>query len=198
MKKMLFAFAIGLAGLVSVSLAQSVSIQHAPASPRQAYATSVLGQAASKKGHPIKKTGGEYLIRFVIDTLLGSEAYAIKIAGKQINITGGDETGLLYGSLTIAEDLRNGIALQKIEAKSEKPKLPFRAIKYDMPWDTYRHSLALDLHSETCKDVAYWKAFLDMMAENRLNVLSLWNLHPYVYMIKPKNFQKQVPGTIKK
>ena len=193
MKKMLFGFAVGVAGLVSVSLAQSVSIQYAPASSRQAYAANVLEQAASKKGHIVKKTGGEYLIRFLTDTLLGSEAYAIKVAGKQISITGGDESGVLYGSLTIAEDLRNGVALQKIEAKSEKPKLPFRAIKYDMPWDTYRHSLALDLHSETCKDVAYWKAFLDMMAENRLNVLSLWNLHPYVYMIKPKNFPEASP-----
>ena len=82
---------------------------------------------------------------------------------------------------------------KKIKSKAESPRLPFRAIKYDMPWDTYRHSYALDLHSETCKDVNYWKAFLDMMAENRFNVLSLWNLHPYVYMIKPKNFPEASP-----
>ena len=93
----------------------------------------------------------------------------------------------------MAEDLRNGVGIQNIKAKSEAPKLPFRAIKFDMPWDTYRHSYALDLHSETCKDINYWKAFLDMMVENRFNVLSLWNLHPYIYMIKPKNFPEASP-----
>ncbi len=177
----------------SVLCSQSISIRYTPSSSRESYAAGVLKEAASKKGHAVTKSGGNYQINFLIDNSMGSEAYAIKIAGKQITITGGDESGILYGSLAIAEDLRNGISLQKLASKSEKPKLAFRAIKYDMPWDTYRHSLALDLHSETCKDVTYWKAFLDMMAENRLNVLSLWNLHPYVYMIKPKNFPEASP-----
>ena len=70
-----------------------------------------------------------------------------------------------------------------------------RAVKFDLPWDTYRHSYALDLHLETCKDTAYWKAFLDIMAENRLNALSLWNLHPYPFMIRPRNFPEASPFT---
>ena len=32
-----------------------------------------------------------------------------------------------------------------------------------------------------------------MMAENRFNILSLWNLHPYVYMIRAKNFPEASP-----
>jgi hypothetical protein len=32
-----------------------------------------------------------------------------------------------------------------------------------------------------------------MMVENRLNVLTLWNLHPYTFMIKPKNFPEASP-----
>jgi hypothetical protein len=32
-----------------------------------------------------------------------------------------------------------------------------------------------------------------MMAENRFNVLSLWSLHPYTYMIRPKNFPEACP-----
>ena len=31
------------------------------------------------------------------------------------------------------------------------------------------------------------------MVENRLNSLSLWNLHPYTFMIKPKNFPEATP-----
>jgi hypothetical protein len=191
MKKILVCFIISIAAITSFS--QTVSIRYAETSPRQVYAAGVLKQSFSKSGHVVKKNGGDYVINFLVDNKLGSEAFSIKPSGKQITITGGDESGILYGSLSIAEDLRNGVSLQNIKAKSEKPKLPFRAIKFDMPWDTYRHSLALDLHSETCKNVNYWKAFLDMMAENRFNVLSLWNLHPYVYMIKPKNFPEASP-----
>ena len=34
-----------------------------------------------------------------------------------------------------------------------------------------------------------------MMAENRLNALSLWNLHPYPFMIIPKNYPEASPFT---
>src|SRR5215207_1894239 len=186
--KKIFCFILGFAGLVITSFSQTMSVSFTQGSPRQEYAAEALEKAIVKKGYSYKKSGAEFVIKFLIDKTIGGEAFSIQPSAKLITVSGGDESGILYGSLSIAEDLRNGISIQNIKAKSEAPKLPFRAIKYDMPWDTYRHSYALDLHSETCKDVNYWRAFLDMMAENRFNVLSLWNLHPYVYMIKPKNF----------
>jgi hypothetical protein len=79
----------------------------------------------------------------------------------------------------------------------EKPKMAFRGIKYDLPWDTYRPSSALDQHYETARDLKYWEAFLDMMAENRFNAISLWNLHPYTYMIRSKNFPEASPWSKK-
>jgi len=84
-------------------------------------------------------------------------------------------------------------SIVKIKSKSETTRLHFRAIKFDLPWDTYRHSYALTLHQETCGDLKYWEAFLDMMCENRFNVLTLWNLHPYTFLIKPKNFPEASP-----
>ena len=121
------------------------------------------------------------------------EAFSVVTNGKKITITGGDNRGMIYGSLSVAEDLRNGTRLDKIQPRSEQPHYSLRAVKFDLPWDTYRHSYALNLHQETSKDVNFWKAFLDMMAENRLNSLSLWNLHPYTFMIKPKNFPEASP-----
>ena len=184
---------VSLFFLYNCCFCQTVVISYTITSSKQAYAARILEQTFSKHGYAYKRSGAEYTINFLVDKKLGSEAFSIKPSANRITITGGDESGILYGSLSVAEDLRNGISLQNIKAKAEAPKLPFRAIKYDMPWDTYRHSYALDLHGETCKDVNYWEAFLDMMAENRLNVLSLWNLHPYVYMIKPKNFPEASP-----
>ena len=192
MKKIL-CFIISIVASLSYSIAQSVSIIYDNTSPQQSYAAAVLEQTILKRGYSLKKSGEDYLVNFRIDKKLGSEAFSIQTSSRHITITGGAATGIIYGSLSVAEDLRNGVTIQNIKAKSEAPKLPFRAIKFDMPWDTYRHSHALDLHSETCKDINYWEAFLDMMVENRFNVLSLWNLHPYVYMIKPKNFPEASP-----
>jgi hypothetical protein len=183
-----FAFTV-----LQFSAAQTVHLQLANTSIQQIYVDSILQAVLKQRGYQIINSSPNFTIRFSFDNKLGKEAFSIQKASQQISVIGGDESGLIYGGLSIAEDLRNSIALQNIKARSEKPKLPFRAIKFDMPWDTYRHSYALDLHSETCKDVNYWKAFLDMMAENRFNVLSLWNLHPYVYMIKPKNFPEASP-----
>jgi hypothetical protein len=190
--KKIFLFAL-LYVACQFSAAQTVRLQLANTSVQQIYVDSVLKAALKLRGYKPGTASPEFTIRFSIDSKLGKEAFSIQTNSKQIIISGGDESGLIYGGLSIAEDLRNAIPLQNIKGRSEKPKLAFRAIKFDMPWDTYRHSYALDLHSETCKDVNYWKAFLDMMAENRFNVLSLWNLHPYVYMIKPKNFPEASP-----
>lgn len=46
-------------------------------------------------------------------------------------------------------------------------------------------------------DEAYWAQYLDMLAENRFNALTLWNLHPFTFMIKPKNFPEASPFTDK-
>ena len=188
MKKMVFCFIVFFAAICSNSFCQRVSISYDKNSPQLAYAADKLQHELMKS-----KANSSTSIKFSINKKLGNEAFSIEPNAREIIISGGDETGVMYGSLSVAEELRNGVPLGKIKAKNEAPKLPFRAIKYDMPWDTYRHSYALDLHSETCKDINYWKGFLDMMAENRLNVLSLWNLHPYVYMIKPKNFPEASP-----
>ncbi|HEX5168406.1 MAG TPA: hypothetical protein VFW11_04490, partial [Cyclobacteriaceae bacterium] len=134
-------------------------------------------------------------VSLVIAEDIGKQSYRVSPGQKKIMITGGDGTGLIYGSFALAEELDMGTSLDKIKPKAEAPALAFRAIKFDLPWDTYRHSYALDLHQETCSDINYWRAFLDMMAENRINVLTIWNLHPYTFMIKPKNFPEASPWT---
>jgi hypothetical protein len=196
MKKQFACFISWIILIVPV-FSQSFSVQYSISSPRQTYAATALEKALVSKGYSIKPGITEQVISLHIDPKLSPEAFSIVPRANRIRISGGDERGLIYGSLSLAEDIRNGIPLRNTKAKAEKPKLALRAIKFDLPWDTYRHSYALDLHGETCKDTSYWKAFLDMMVENRFNSLSLWNLHPYTYLIKPKNFPEASPWTAK-
>ena len=126
-------------------------------------------------------------------TDIGPEGFRRVRSRQGLKITGGDERGAMYGVLDVAEQIRLGTPWNKIKDRTAQAQLEFRAIKFNLPWSAYRTSPALEQHQETCKDLRYWEAFLDMMAENRFNVLSLWSLHPYTYMIRPKNFPEACP-----
>ncbi len=79
-------------------------------------------------------------------------------------------------------------SIDAIADTTARPALAFRGIKFNTPWDTYRPSSALDQHYDTARDLKFWERFLDMMVENRFNAVSLWTMHPFTYMIRPKNF----------
>ncbi|MDB5111272.1 MAG: hypothetical protein JWR67_2386 [Mucilaginibacter sp.] len=191
MKKIIGVLILGM--LSSLGFSQSVNLVYPKTSPQAFYAAGRLKQALTKKGYLVKTAKADYTINILNNAQLGNEAYTIEPKGNNIAVAGGDGTGIIYGCLSIAEDLGNGIPLQKIKASGDKPRMALRAVKFDMPWDTYRHSYALDQHYATCRDINYWKAFLDMMVDNRLNALSLWDLHPFTFMIRAKNFPKATP-----
>lgn len=159
------------------------------------YAVEVLRDSLERAQHSVVLSPHQhdFTIKLGVTADHGPEAYIIESAEKRLTIQGGDKRGLIYGVLAVAEQLRNGRDIESIPSQREKPALPFRAIKHNLPWDSYRSSSALDLHYETARDVEYWQAFLDMMAENRFNALTLWNLHPFPYMIKARNFPKATP-----
>ena len=106
-----------------------------------------------------------------------------------------NERGLMYGMLELASQLNQGRSLESIQEKAVQAHFPFRAIKFNLPWFSYRSGEHLTLHKETCRDLKFWEAFLDMMVENKFNTLSLWNMHPYIYMVRPTNFPEASPFT---
>jgi hypothetical protein len=180
--------------------AKAVTIVHEKGVPQAKYAARKLSEALAEQGYKVtsKRAGYDHLIRLALQPgRLGAEAFSIIPEGKVITICGGDYRGMIYGALALAEMLRNGTALEEVKALEEKPNLAFRGIKYNLPWETYRPSSALDQHYETARDLKYWEAFLDMMVENRFNVISLWNMHPYTFMIRPENFPEASPWSEK-
>ncbi len=179
--------------LSSAAHAQSrqVYLLYDKSTPQAAYASERLEAALTESGYTVTgdRSGYDYLLNIGVNRVrLDPEAYAVIPEDHIITIYGGDGTGLIYGSLAVADALLDGTALGDIGAMEEKPHFPFRAIKHNLPWDTYRPSYALDQHFETARKLEYWEAFLDMMADNRLNVLTLWMMHPFTYMIMPENF----------
>ncbi|MBA2761070.1 MAG: hypothetical protein H0U39_03750, partial [Segetibacter sp.] len=195
MIKILF-ITVSFIGLAHLAVSQKVNLLYNKSLPQAVYAAERLEKSLLEQGYSLKEEQADYMISLAVDAQnLGSETYSILPEEREITITGGDASGVIYGSLSMVEDLRNGMPLQNIKARSESPNLPFRALKFNLPWDPYRPGYAKELHRETCRDVRFWESFLDMMAENRFNALTLWNLHPFTFMIKPKNFPEASPFT---
>jgi hypothetical protein len=174
----------------------------APDSPMLRFALDKLEAALQRQSVTLKRTtnqtpdhGAEIVVTVDPDLMtdMGADGFRRVSLPQGLRVTGGDERGAMYGVLDVAERIRMGTPWNKIEDRTVKAQLEFRAIKFNLPWSAYRTSPALEQHQETCRDLQYWEAFLDMMAENRFNVLSLWSLHPYTYMIRPKNFPEACP-----
>jgi len=119
---------------------------------------------------------------------LKAEGYSIRNSNGKLFIQAADSIGAMYALLDIAEQLSFGLSLNQVEDKTISPALKNRFIKFNLPWSSYRRGKALSLHEETCRDTTFWRSFLDMMAKNRFNSLSLWNLHPFEDMIKPDKY----------
>jgi hypothetical protein len=69
-------------------------------------------------------------------------------------------------------------------AGATTPRFAIRGLKVNLPWASYRQHRSLALHADTMREPAYWESLLDFMADCRLNLLSLWALHPFHYMIE--------------
>ncbi len=149
---------------------------------------------------------GDAQAAFLPEALRDSGRWPIKPEGFQIIrgdlggksiicVIASDPTGAMYGTLDLAEQVLRNRGLEGISEGFSAPRFAFRAIKFNLPWSSYRPSdhPAMNLHTETCRDLQFWQRFLDMMAENRFNVLSLWNLHPFTYMIRPKDYPEACP-----
>ena len=121
------------------------------------------------------------------------EGFRIEKSSGRIVVSAIDSTGAMYGLLELAEQIQLQKGLSKVTADLQNPRFPFRAIKFNLPWSSYRRFSALQVNEPLCKDLNMWEAFLDMMAENRFNALTLWNLHPFPYLIRAKNFPKAAP-----
>ena len=135
----------------------------------------------------IVKSNPDFEILTTIDTVqLQPESFQISIENKTVTVTGGDGTGVMYGLFDIKEQLESG--QKTIESRRESPAIPFRAIKFNLPWMSYRNGESLQIHSETVRDTNYWHEFLDMMAENRFNKLTLWSQHPFHFMVKTQKY----------
>jgi hypothetical protein len=192
-----------LANLVGIALGApslSLSLGTNPAGPVQ-FAAQEIEREATAKGIGILKLdespqSDTTLVSLDLADAPGAQGYSIQVKNeggtRQIQVRGGDPTGLMYGGLEIAEAIRTK-TLETLVDSVNKPHIAKRGIKLNVPLDlrTPSYSCPGDAAQANIPEVwsmDFWRETFDDMARHRYNVVSLWSLNPFPSMVKVPEF----------
>jgi len=128
---------------------------------------------------------------------LGEQAYALHTTTQGQTsywVLGGDINGAMYGGLQIAENI-SFYGYTGTYNNQESPTIIKRGIKLNLPFDEKSPTYFSSSNGTSYKkaipnvwDMTFWTSWLDEMARNRFNVLSIWNNHPFTSLIKMPDY----------
>jgi len=114
--------------------------------------------------------------------------HAVRGSQHVFRIVSRDAAGAMYGGLELAEQIR-AHGVDGVVDTDRNPYMSQRGTKFNIPLDlrTPSYSDMSDAAQEniaTVWDFDFWRAYLDQLARDRYNFVSLWNLHPFPSMVK--------------
>lgn len=121
------------------------------------------------------------------DSDLAEQSYRIQFEGNRIRVAASDEAGMMYALLDLA-DIDIG-SLPADFTCTKDPYIQNRGIKFNIPLDARTPSYS-DASSSAFENIPnvwkweFWTSFLDAMARQKFNVLSLWSLSPFPSMVR--------------
>ncbi|MEO8064866.1 MAG: carbohydrate-binding family 6 protein [Pseudomonadota bacterium] len=105
-----------------------------------------------------------------------------------MSIVSTSAAGAMYGGLELAEQIRTRGIEHVVEIR-RNPYMPMRGTKFNVPLDLRTPSYS-DMGDSAQQNIAtvwdfdFWREYLDQLARDRYNCISLWNLHPFPSMVK--------------
>lgn len=131
----------------------------------------------------------------------GEGFYLSTVAGGLTVVSGGSDTGALYGCLELAEriDKERGIPYELAFGdapvyKLRGPVLGLQKTKLEPPRRTYEYPITPD-RFPWFYDKAQWEEYLEMMVKNRCNVLYIWSGHPFASLVKVPDYPEALEVT---
>jgi len=188
-------FATVLAMTNNCDAKQKVAINFSKDDPMIAFAVGDIKKALTDVGYDVDGTEADLRITFgLFKTGIGPQAFRIRGEGDNvIRIVGGDSLGAMYGGLELAEMITLGGGLEAVQEKARKPYIFRRGLKFNIPLDARSPSYddtgtAAQQNIQVMWEFGFWQAFLDTLARNRYNVLTLWTKHPYPGLVKLEKY----------
>ena len=183
-----------IALLAITAMAQRVSIQTGKkASAREQYAAEYLQKKLTEMGYTISPKKADCKITLSNANSGTTEGYTIAKDKKGITVTGNDATGVIYGCVELAERIKTTGSLD-IQPITETPGMVMRGTCIGLQKTVYLPGHAVYEYPYTPEnfpwfyDKAEWIKYLDMMVENKMNSLYLWNGHPFASLVKLKDY----------
>jgi len=117
-------------------------------------------------------------------------------------IVGFDKSGTMYGGLDFSQSLKFG-GFNGIKESDKKPYIKNRGIKFNIPLDarTPSYSDNSDVAQSNIVnmwDIKFWHKFLDDMAKDHLNMISLWSLAPFPSLVNVPEYPNASLNDVKK
>jgi hypothetical protein len=118
------------------------------------------------------------------------EGFRLLRAGRNFLVIGTDPSGVLYGSLELAQRIQTTHRLPAQLDFSDHPSFVLRGtcIGMQKPEITYDHAIYDYRYTPEefpfFYDRKLWLRYLDFLAGNRMNTLYLWNGHPFTSLLK--------------
>jgi len=187
---------------VAVTLAaQRISIQtEKKASARELYAADYLQKKLKEMGYTVTDKKADCKITLQNTSKGVAEGYVISKNQKDISISGNDATGVIYGCVELADRIRQAGSLSQFVAMlsqrpiTEDPGMVMRGTCIGLQKTVYLPGHGVYEYPYTPEnfpwfyDKAEWVKYLDMLVENKMNSLYLWNGHPFASLVKLKDY----------
>lgn len=147
--------------------------------PQTNYAASLLTSKEGKFNVSIEVTeNGE------------AEGFTLIRKGKHVRIIGNDGAGAIYGVNKLLELLQENPTLCNLSTQSEVPQMKLRGACVGLQKTIYLPGHRVYEYPYTPEnfpwfyDKALWIKYLDLLAENNMNTVYLWNGHPFASLVK--------------
>lgn len=121
---------------------------------------------------------------------LAKEGYQITSDAKSVTIKGNDASGALYGCIELGKLIKTDKKIPAGLNIDDKPEMVLRGTCIGIQKPYYlpgRHVYEYPYTPETFPwlyDKELWIEYLDMLVENKMNSLYLWNGHPFASLVK--------------
>ena len=123
---------------------------------------------------------------------LPAESYQIRVRNKAIYLNASDRVGAMYGLLELAEI----VTLEGYDAITDRDGTPFlerRGVKFNWPYEPFGEGDPFRENEKTVLDIEFWRAYIDFLAENRYNLLSIWSMNPFEMMFRVPKYPDATP-----
>lgn len=216
-KQMKYLSLLFLGFCVTFASAQNVTIVRDAKAPRAQYGAEKLSEIVTAKGFKVvfadkipKKSKDKVIVigekgtdfwkqnakttKIDDSKLTKKEGFQIRTQKNTIFIEGTDATGALYGAMELADRIKTSGEIPSEINIEDSPEMVLRGSCIGVQKPVYLPGRDVYEYPYTPEsfpwfyDKQLWTKYLDMMVENRLNSLYLWNGHPFASLVKLKDY----------